>query len=51
VHVKENGNVIVQGARLDDDGARRQMAMPDHEYAVEIPKSAVLALLDGAACD
>lgn len=51
VHVKQNGNFVVQGARLVDDDARRQLAMPAHEDAVEVPKSAIVALLKGAACD
>jgi hypothetical protein len=51
VYVKENGNVIVQGARLVDDDARRHMAIPAHEDAVEVRKSAIVALLEGVACD
>lgn len=46
VHVKQNGNYIIQGARLTDDDARLQMAMPDHEDAVELPKAALKALLE-----
>jgi len=44
VHVRETGNYIVQGIRLDHD-VRQQMAIPDHEDAVEVPKAAILALL------
>jgi hypothetical protein len=51
VHVENNGNFIVQGVRLADDDARRQMAIPAHEDAVEVPKSAILTLLEGTACD
>jgi hypothetical protein len=46
VRVKENGNYVVQGARLVDEDARQQMAMPDHEDAVELPKAALTSLLE-----
>lgn len=51
VYVQENGNYIIQGGRLADGDARRHMAIPSHEDAVEVPKPAILALLEGAACD
>ena len=51
VHVRENGNYLIKGPRLVDDGARAEMAIPAHEDAVELPKACVLALLEGAACD
>jgi len=46
VQVKANGNYVIQGARLVDEDARLQMAMPEHEDAVELPKSALTALLE-----
>jgi hypothetical protein len=46
VHVKQNGNFVIQGERLADGDARRQMAMPDHEDAVELPKAALTSLLE-----
>jgi hypothetical protein len=46
VHVKQNGNYVIQGERLVDDDARRQMAMPDHEDAVELPKAALTSLME-----
>jgi len=50
VHVKDNGNYIIQGVRLADGADRRRLSIPDHEDAVEVPKAAVVALLEGAAC-
>ena len=51
VHVKENGNYLIQGVRLaDDDPTRLRMAIPDHEDAVTVPKAALQALLEGAPC-
>jgi hypothetical protein len=46
VRVMGNGNYVIQGARLVDEDARRQMAMPDHEDAVELPKAALTSLLE-----
>jgi hypothetical protein len=45
VHVRENGNYLIQGKRLAHEDTRRRMAIPDHEDAVEVSKSAILALL------
>jgi hypothetical protein len=50
VHVRDNGNYVIQGPRLDDDETRRRMAVPDHEDALELPKTAVLALLAEPSC-
>lgn len=47
VHVKSDGNYIVKGVRVRDTEALRQMNIPDHETCVEVPKSAVAALLIG----
>jgi hypothetical protein len=46
VHVKANGNYVIQGRCLVDEDARVQMAMPEHEDAVELPKAALTALLE-----
>ncbi|MEV8517452.1 hypothetical protein [Dactylosporangium sp. NPDC051484] len=51
VRVRENGNYIIQGPRLSDDAARNRMAIPGHEDAVEVPKAAIVALLEGPACN
>jgi hypothetical protein len=51
VHVEENGNYVVQGPRLADVDARHQLGLPAHEDAVEIPKAAIRALLQGTTCD
>ncbi|WP_067484851.1 hypothetical protein [Actinomadura hibisca] len=45
VHVTDEGNFIVQGRRVTNSEARNQMDIPDHEDCVEIPKSALRALL------
>jgi hypothetical protein len=45
VHVRDNGNYILQGPRLTDDATRRRMCVPDNEDVIEVPKAAVLALL------
>ena len=47
VLVKDDGNYIVRGTRVTDEEALAQMSIPDHETCVEIPKSAMLALLVG----
>jgi hypothetical protein len=52
VHVTDNGNYVIQGVRLADaDATRRRMAIPGHEEAIEVPKAALRALLEGAACN
>jgi hypothetical protein len=48
VHVKENGNYIVQGPRVTDVEALSQMTIPDHETCVAVTKPAMLALVAGA---
>lgn len=45
VRVTEGGNFIFQGARVTGSEARGQMDIPDHEDCVEVPKSALRALL------
>jgi hypothetical protein len=50
VHVKENGNYLIQGVRLADETARNRMALPDNEDAIVVPKAAIHALLEEAAC-
>lgn len=45
VHVKENGNLLIQGKRVTDPEALAQMNIPDHEDVVEIDKVAIKALL------
>jgi len=45
VHVRDNGNVVIQGKRLADSGLRVHMDIPDHEDVVEVDKAAVEALL------
>lgn len=51
VHVRENGNCLVQGARLVDQDIRTNMVIPGHEDVVEVPRAAILALLEGAKCN
>ena len=51
VHVRENGNYIIQGPRLADGSDRRRLSIPDHEDAVEVPRAAIVALLEGVACN
>jgi hypothetical protein len=46
VHVKEDGNLIIQGKRVIDPEALAEMKIPDHEDVVEVNKSAIEALLD-----
>jgi hypothetical protein len=48
VHVKDNGNYIVQGHRVRDAEALAQMSIPQHETCVAVTKPAMLALLVGA---
>ena len=45
VHVRDNGNLVVQGKRLADSELRAQMIVPDHEDIVEVDTVAVEALL------
>ena len=45
VHVRENGNLIIQGKRVTDPEALTEMNIPGHEDAVEIDKAAIEALL------
>ncbi|MGH3701097.1 MAG: hypothetical protein ACRDQY_16865 [Pseudonocardiaceae bacterium] len=45
VHVKHNGNLVIQGRRVTDRGAQAEMAIPDHEEVVEIGKAAMQALV------
>ncbi len=48
VHVKENGNYIVQGPRVLDTEALDQMMIPDHETCIEVAATRMRALLTGA---
>lgn len=45
VHVRENGNLVIQGKRLADAEPLAQMDIPDHEDVVEVDKVSVEALL------
>jgi hypothetical protein len=45
VHVKENGNLVIQGKRVTDSDVFAEMNIPGHEDVVEIDKAAVRALL------
>lgn len=45
VHVKENGNLIIQGKRVTDPEALAAMKVPDHEDVTEVDKAAIEALL------
>lgn len=45
VHVKENGNYIMQGRSVSDPDALANMDIPDHETCVEVSKAIVRALL------
>jgi hypothetical protein len=48
VHVLSDGRYIIQGRRVEDTETLGQMTIPDHETCVEVPKSAMRALLVGA---
>lgn len=48
VHIKENGNYIVQGPRVLDTEALDQMTIPDYETCIEVTKTHMRALLTGA---
>ena len=45
VHVKENGNLVIQGKRVADPETLARMNIPDHEDVVEIDKVTIKALL------
>lgn len=47
VHVKENGNYIIQGKRVTDSYTLSQMNIPDHETCVHVTKSAVALIVGG----
>ncbi|MFI5778255.1 hypothetical protein [Nocardia sp. NPDC051570] len=47
VHVKENGNYIIQGRRVTDAGVLSQMSIPDHETCIHVSRSAVSVLVGG----
>jgi hypothetical protein len=51
VHVRENGNLIIRGTRLEDTATRRRMALPDHEDAIVVTKAALQILFQGALCN
>ncbi len=53
VHVTDQGTCVVQGKRVVDAEARAQMAIPEVEDCVEVPKAAVRALQeeDGLGVD
>lgn len=46
VHVRTNGNLVIQGKRLTESESLVQMNIPYHEDVVEVEKVAVEALLD-----
>lgn len=50
VGVRDSGNLLVRGTRLTDEQIRDRLAIPAHEDAVEIPKAALLALVQLPAC-
>ncbi|MGH3933197.1 MAG: hypothetical protein ACRDTF_24850 [Pseudonocardiaceae bacterium] len=45
VHVKENGNLVIQGRRVTDPDALAEMNIPDHEDVVEVDAAAIEALV------
>jgi hypothetical protein len=45
VHVKENGNLVIQGKRVTDPEVRTEMNIPGHEDVVEVGKAVIEALL------
>jgi hypothetical protein len=45
VHVRENGNLVIQGKRVTDPEALTEMNIPGHEDVVEVDKAAIEALL------
>jgi hypothetical protein len=44
VHVKENGNLVIQGKQLTDLEILAEMNIPSHEDVVEIDKATIEAL-------
>ena len=50
VGIRDCGKLLVRGTRLPDGDVRGRMAIPAHEDAVEIPKAAVVALVQLPAC-
>ncbi len=47
VHVKENGNYIIQGRHVTDSNTLSQMSIPDYETCVHVSRSAVSLLVGG----
>lgn len=47
VRVTESGTYILKGKQLVDEDAIAQMDIPDHETAIEVPRSAMAALVEG----
>ena len=47
VHVTDTGNYIIQGKRVTDGDALRQLSIPDQETCVQVSKPAVATLLTG----
>jgi hypothetical protein len=45
VHVKENGNLVIQGKWVTDLKVLAEMDIPSHEDVVEVNKAAIEALL------
>jgi hypothetical protein len=45
VHVKESGNLVIQGKRVTEPEVLTEMNIPSHEDVVEISKAAIEALL------
>jgi hypothetical protein len=46
VHVKENGNYIIQGRKVADADTLSQMDIPNHETCITLPKAAVAQLVE-----
>lgn len=49
VHVTDHETCLIQGKHVTDPDTLATMAMPDHENCVEVPKSAIAALLQEGA--
>lgn len=47
VHVKEDGNYIVQGMRITDPAVLKQMHIPGNETCVAVERVAMAALVGG----
>lgn len=47
VHIKENGNYIVQGPEVHDPQVLGQMKVPDHETCIHLSKATVAQLVGG----